>query len=261
MDYFGQRGRLKTMRGDLLANHKLAPLISMTHISLNHRYIYISTPKVASSSLLMTLQRLEWGDAAFLHDPTWEVHDRALSPLLTPLQVTSFEKLVSDRAFVKFCFVRNPFDRLISAYLNKVRAEDHFKERMMERLGKSGADVSFDEFVDFVVSEPAEEMDLHYAIQYYQTFHELIDFDFTGHFETFDSDITQVGRLIGIDIAQYLVRFDPHRTGVKNYSEYLTDRNLSLIREKYERDFTTFGYSRECPVSAVDCSPIPRQLA
>jgi len=219
----------------------------VTHISLRYKYIFVATPKAACSSLIMMLQRLEWNDTHFLHNPTWEVHDRALSPLLNPLQVISFSELVADPEFLKFCFVRNPFDRIISAYLNKVVKEDHFREDMLATIGKSGVDVSFDEFISYVASKPDEQMDLHFAVQHNQTFQDMITFDFIGKFEQFDADLATMSHLLKVNLAPYHVRFDPHRTGAKRYGAFLTERNTALILEKYARDFETFSYSRIPP--------------
>jgi sulfotransferase famil protein len=94
------------------------------NISLMHKYIYIETAKCGCSTIKLTLQRLELGDVNYKRDDFEEIHVREYSPLLTPRQVGSFRNLLNRPDYIKFCFVRNPYTRLLSAYLDKfVRQE------------------------------------------------------------------------------------------------------------------------------------------
>ncbi len=117
------------------------------NISLKDRYIYCPTPKVACSSILMTLQRFQVRDPNLMHEPLYEIHNRSFSPLLSPLQVPGFEALNNRSDFFRFCFVRNPFDRIVSAYLNKVVIEKSLVPRLAAALNKSSDLFTFEEFV------------------------------------------------------------------------------------------------------------------
>ncbi|CAN5286026.1 hypothetical protein BH10PSE4_BH10PSE4_08530 [soil metagenome] len=215
------------------------------NVSLTRNYFYMATPKVASSSLLMTLQRLELDDATFLHSPISNVHNRGVSPLLTPQQAGDFWRSMETR-FFKFCFVRNPFDRAISAYLDKVLPpEGGLGPHMASLLGGVQGEITFELFLEAVALERPTQMDPHYAVQYHQTGQAFIDYDFVGRFEALDAALTTIGERIGASLTDHSARIDHHWTGEKDYDRFLTPRALDLMRSIYRLDFETFGYSMD----------------
>ena len=215
------------------------------NVSLSRDYFYMATPKVASSSLLMTLQRLELGDPTFLHAPVSNVHNRSLSPLLTPQQAGDFWRFMETR-FFKFCLVRNPFDRALSAYLDKVLPSNGgLGPRMAALLGGVEGEITFELFLEAVARESPRDMDPHYAVQHHQTGQAFIDYDFIGRFEALDAALETIGEAIGANLADHSVRIDHHRTGEKVYERFLTPRALELMRSIYRLDFESFGYSTD----------------
>ena len=212
------------------------------HLSIRHRFLYCSTPKVACSSLLMTLQRIESGDPTFLHDPWGEVHYREFSPLLMPLQVPSFHSWMLDARTFKFCFVRNPFSRLLSAYLDKIVLTEGFRAKFLAALGRDGGGITFAEFIDVVAAETDEQMDDHYSVQCRHIFQSHIPYDFIGRFEALPEGIAEVGRRIGVDMRPYAVRLDAHRTGAEDYARHYTPRMVRLVQDRFAEDFRAFGY-------------------
>lgn len=77
-----------------------------------HKIAYYPTPKVGCSSVKSALYELAHGKP---HEGTPEkpwVHDHYIS--------SEYERLEQPDSFYKFCIVRDPIDRLASAYLNRV---------------------------------------------------------------------------------------------------------------------------------------------
>ena len=216
------------------------------NISVRHKFLYCSTPKVACSSILLTLQRFELQDSALAHDPWGEVHYREFSPLLTPLQVPNFWKWMRDTGTFKFCFVRNPYDRLLSAYLDKI-VSGGLQSKFHIALGHEGS-ISFDDFIDVIVNEPVEEMDDHYAIQYRQSFQSCVPYDYIGRFEHLPESLAKVARRIGINLQSYEARVDPHKTGPKAYADHYTPRTIRLVQDKFAEDFEAFDYPWSLPI-------------
>ena len=123
-------------------------------ISLKYRYLFCNTPKVACSTIKLTLARAELEDDTFEYENDEYIHDRELSPLLKPTMLPNpVDRL--DR-FFKFCFVRNPAARLLSAYLDKIVRNKPEKLLVLEALNRSNDplyEISFPEFVEVVCDQ------------------------------------------------------------------------------------------------------------
>ena len=96
--------------------------------------------------------------------------------------------------FFKFAFVRNPWDRLVSCWLDKV-VDYNFYEFEKEEYQKMK---DFATFVDWVATQNVHKMgDPHLSAQ-----SALIDLnfvDFVGHFQNFSADFQKVMNRLGIE--------------------------------------------------------------
>ena len=66
------------------------------------------------------------------------------------------KKYFKDNGYFVFMFVRHPFDRLVSAYLDKIAGDpNHYQydRRFIVAMFKDGDVVPFDHYIKFVVSE------------------------------------------------------------------------------------------------------------
>lgn len=223
------------------------PLTYSVNISLQYKYIYVETPKVACSTIKLTLQRLELNNTSFNREDFQDIHVREFSPLLSPKQVASFPMLVQDNRFFKFCFVRNPYDRLLSCYLDKISSGSHQKKKVLKALGYNEADltrtVSFEQFVEVVAQQSVEEMDNHWRLQCAQVMADVIPYDFIGRFENFVEDFTFVGQQLCPEFDSYYVESRPHETAACSKRDaHYTPKLKRMIAEIYARDFCRFGY-------------------
>jgi hypothetical protein len=134
-----------------------------------------------------------------------------------------------------FVFVRNPYDRLVSGYLNKV---DNNKILFEDCWGKD-----FDYFVNFVCSHSKDKMNNHIKPQYYIFGNLLDDIDFVGRFETFNDDWSKVISRLNLPINEILHR--NKSKGRKHYSEYYNDKTRAMVTEFYKEDLETWNYKYE----------------
>ena len=88
--------------------------------------------------------------------------------------------------YYKFAFIRNPWDRLVSCWQNKVIDSNYFNYSE----GKLSKMQSFDEFVSFVADEDIENCDNHFILQ--SKIIDLNNIDFLGRFENFEKDLLAV---------------------------------------------------------------------
>jgi Sulfotransferase family len=149
-----------------------------------------------------------------------------------------------EREFV-FTFVRNPYARALSAYLDQI-----VKNRNPEvwgpfaaRHGLADAPLDFGDFLRLLAATPPEHMDPHWRPQYHSVAPDLVPYDFIGTLETFDRDIQAVmDRIFSgrVPIRAYAA----HGTGsTERLAHYYRAEEVALVRRLYEVDFASLGYS------------------
>jgi len=217
------------------------------NISLKHNYIFVETPKVGCSSIKLTLQRLELGDSSFSREDFEDLHRRDYSPLLRPQQVGDIDAVLKREGLFRFCFVRNPYTRLLSCYLEKINGNKHQKVQILRQLGFGQNDInkeiSFETFVDAVIHQPISMMDPHWRHQYYQTFQDSIQYDFIGKFEQFDAHLNEALHRITPEYTHYLSTEDRHsQDTAEALDQYYTPQLREQVYRCFEKDFQYFKY-------------------
>ncbi|MDH5611265.1 MAG: sulfotransferase family protein [Gammaproteobacteria bacterium] len=156
--------------------------------------------------------------------------------------------------YFKFTFVRNPWDRLYSAYtfLKKGGFNKQDEKWAIENLSRF---TSFEQFVmEWVVAENIHKY-IHFVPQT-----ELLIFpgtntvavDFVGFFENLENDFDYVAKKINKNISlPHLNKTDNKLLGyVQKYNSIMID----VVEKVYKADIDTFGYS-------FDNSTLVQQLA
>jgi hypothetical protein len=219
------------------------------NISLRHRYIYYETPKVGCSTIKLTLQRAELDDEEFVRPQFEDIHSRDFSPLIKPTQVGSFKKLLASSDIYKFCFVRNPFTRLLSCYLDKIARNRPQKRAILRQLNRPpdlSQPVTFDEFLDAVATQPPALMDPHWCIQSFHTAQGRIPYDTIGRWESLEEDFRAISNRLSIDFDTYYKREARNATeAAQVLFDYFDVRTTDVVRRIYAEDFARFRYSLE----------------
>ncbi len=223
------------------------------NVSLRHKYIYCQTPKAACSTVKRFLIlnegycELPFETATAKYDQLDMLHMRDFSPLLNPKQLYPFKARLGDPDFFKFCFVRNPYSRVLSAYLDKVVHNRDQVKQVKAVLGRTmypATKISFADFVRVVVETPIGLMDTHWKNQYHHLCADVINYDFIGKFENIDSDLAEVARRAGLDIGLYR-DYSPHRSHASDLTDkYYTKTLRDMVYKKFQADFETFGYEK-----------------
>lgn len=131
-----------------------------------------------------------------------------------------------------FTFVRNPFDRILSTYLNGIM--NHTK--------------SFDDYIDTIKN--VVENKLYYTIvsidssdlSHYKPQFELLENltpDFIGRFENYENDIKILSNMH--PKLNCLCEVNIKKRNV-DYKKYYNERNRKIIEELYKDDLKTFNY-------------------
>lgn len=201
------------------------------------RYIYVEVPKAACSTIKLTLQRIELDDRGYT--PA-NKHARARSPLLSPLSAPrGFLDALAAPEYLRFCFVRDPYSRILAAYLEKLAGDDFERAQRLERLGFSRTP-GFKEFLEALM-RLGPSLDIHWARQVDLLKPEIIAYDFVGRFETFRPDFEAVLNRIGRD-ASWIAEVREHGTNASARVGEIAPGERALIAEIYAEDFSRFGY-------------------
>ncbi len=224
----------------------------LINVSKTYKYIYFETPKVGCSTIKKTLQKLEVSDASDIPE---DVHQKKLSPLLSPLDLEkNFSEYLTD-AYFKFSFVRNPYTRILSCYLDKIIGIQ--KDVYLPKIGYSLTDnVSFKAFLLAIKEQTFFEMDVHWMPQHILLGADKIPLDFIGRQENFDNDLAKVLSIItkSDSNAPNISNERPHAVGAnKKLLQYLTKDTAQLIHEIYADDFRLYGYH----IEPFNTDPLP----
>ena len=232
----------------------IAEMNSVIHISLKHRYVFVEMPKVASSTIKLRLMNHE---ALGLDVKIGNPHPTPLeSPFVKPYQLDrqGLTDIMEDPVFLKFCFVRNPFTRILSAYLDKIARSEREKRQILRHLGHDpndlSRDVSFRDFLSTLKTMPRAQMDKHWRPQALQSFSPYLTHGFIGKFEHIDRDLKRLSNLVGLDLVTEATVHNAHKTAASDkLGEYYDDECVALLTEIYAQDFKQFGYGPQLPGS------------
>ncbi|KAM3871934.1 carbohydrate sulfotransferase 11-like [Diretmus argenteus] len=229
-----------------------------------HSLIYCYVPKVACTNWKRTLMVLT-GDGRYtdpLAIPASEAHVAGNLHTLSEFSVSEINQRL--RSYLKFVFVREPFERLVSAYRNKFTrsyntafhkrygtkiVRRHRAEPDSEALEK-GNDVTFQEFVQYLVdprTQREEPFNEHWERVHSLCHPCLIHYDVVGKYETLEPDAQAVLRLAG---AAGTVQFPTSSKSVRTDGDMAARffKNISPFYQKkllnlYRMDFLLFNYS------------------
>jgi hypothetical protein len=156
------------------------------------------------------------------------------------------EPTKAESAFI-FTFVRNPFQRIVSAYLNKVVKQSD--EVWSSFAGRQSIDpkipISFDEFVELLAGVPAEESDPHWRPQHLNILYPFVQPNLLADLEYLDSEMPKVLAHLLPNTAPKVFQARSHHTKARvEWRSYFADAStVGRTLQIYSADFEAFGYA------------------
>lgn len=221
-----------------------------------HRGIYFYIPKVACTSLKTVFARVlglfpeETGPGAPVL-PGSDERERhyAVHEIDFPSVPLSQIHQGRYRNYFSFCFVRNPWDRLVSCYSDKIHPDPAYGDRKFRdgvfrpfhKFGRFTAGMSFDDFVRAVAAIPDEQADVHFRSQccFVCDRDGLLLPGFVGRFERLAEDFAHVSgqlRLPEMDLP-FL-----KRSRRRSPTAFYDPVSAEIVRRRYARDIALFHY-------------------
>lgn len=219
----------------------------LAYISTVHKYMYMSVPKIACT----TLKRVVLAHEGF---PLVDDHlAEAVHYMGDDLKMWNFtheqlrEILLGD--WYRWCFVRNPYDRLLSAWKSKIR-DDDIKFLWLRGLifkQNGGRVITFRDFVEFICTTDDHRTitEAHIIDQSELLVPEWIQYTKIGRFENFADDVVEILDHIG---AENLHNIGLMKTNYTNYiplSTIYTQDLADMVYEQSKAAFAAFGYDKD----------------
>jgi len=141
-----------------------------------------------------------------------------------------------QEAYYSFAFVRNPWERLVSCYADKVKGGGSWSGGGLKEKPKT-----FDAFVESVITQDLHTCDAHFRLQ--SALIDLNTVSFVGRYESFDRDLQKV--LSNLSVPHEQPRARSVSGGGRIFRSYYTPTLVDHVASAYRRDIQIFGYSFE----------------
>lgn len=202
-------------------------------ISDQKSFIFFAINKTASSSIQTALQPYQNTLFYYWLRLQYKIRMSTKPAVFKHARPMDIRELIDSRrwqTYWKFCFVRNPFDRLVSLYFYQKhisRAARHpaatqlnFEQWLLSG-GSGSARRSMNEFICDESAAPIV--------------------DFVGRYETLEQDFETICNHLAIEAKL------PHmnRSRHTHYSVYYTDRARQEVERRFARDLEIFNYRFE----------------
>lgn len=232
-----------------------------THVGRNHDWLFVETPKAACTTIKWLLAELDGCEVPRSHSGrittlAMTVHQRNRYSManLLDLPPTHIETLLTSNKVVRFCVVRNPYARLVSAWADKIRQQEpshaHLWAAINAHTGQP-PDVcpSFTHFVQWLCqTQNPQTCDPHWRSQTALLLPDLLHYTHVLHTETLATDLQPVLDQIapGQCATQLLQR---HRYNealpVPDWRHLYTKHLASWVADFYQPDWNTYGYAQD----------------
>lgn len=203
-------------------------------VSHKAKLVYVLNAKAACSSIKRVLaakeQVVNTSELVRVHkDP------RMLSMMCRQVPLDATE-------YFGFSFVRNPYQRLVSAYLNKFKKKDLTPENFLYRNylgGYFSLDDDFQDYVRKVVLIPNAFAERHFVRQSYWLYEKNTHpLNFVGRMEIMNEQFEGLAQKYGLESLPHY-----NKTASYDWKSFYTEKLKALVSDYYAEDLACFGYA------------------
>ncbi|GAA4477541.1 sulfotransferase family 2 domain-containing protein [Gluconacetobacter asukensis] len=216
---------------------------NMVHVDPVRKIVYFEVPKAGCSSIKKYLIQKMAGNVNYDKNHSL-IHDRQKSPLLRPFDLPEGEWYdLMERSGNIFSFVRNPYSRAVSAYLDKFKMDERSYHKKALGFSES-TEPTFEEVLVAVKEKRNEERDIHFMTQDYLTGSGSVKFNIVGRLENFNIYLQAISIMFygenNSDLEKIREFGQIHKTASDVYK--ISREEMLLISDIYKEDFGRFNY-------------------
>jgi hypothetical protein len=228
----------------------------LVNVLPEHKVIYVTVPKAASTRIRRTLARVEGKPSRSLNPSRQNKYRGPYGP--RNITVGSFFRLATSCDTLRFSFVRNPYARTVSCWADKFSSKplvpgDRFIDiylsvrHEIDAALPAGADctLSFADFVLFAAGIARARQDIHLQVQDDILNMPGIELDLIGKVENLDTDFQRVLDHLGAsDEIRREAAVAINKSRHQAWRAYYTPELAGRIYRAYEADFDRFHYAK-----------------
>ncbi|XP_046561095.1 carbohydrate sulfotransferase 14-like [Haliotis rubra] len=239
-------------------------------IIVDHRYkvLYCEIPKIATTNWKRVFLMLssKMSPSLKLKMNGNDIHHKyeKYTTFLSALQPAEIDEVL--RTYYKFVFVREPFERLLSAYRSKMAATN---EGMFASIGRSIArkyrnnshnkdpHPSFSEFLEYIVKTNTRTFNEHWQLQEDLCQVCNIKYDLIGKYEelqtTAQTILDHIGAPSNVTFPQRSDTYLTEKTNrlLRHYYQDIPPSLLEHVWRKYYPDFQLFNYTVPSAIASL----------
>jgi len=190
-----------------------------------YEYVYFSNPKVCSTTILCAMKEAGHISGSQIHGKHAE-------------KAYAFLPQDECSSYFKFGFVRNPWGRVASLFLDKKtlkRRQDEYGNFLRKIPRKN-----FDAFLKYIENIDLVSADWHLRPQLINL-NNLKGLNFVGRFENFTKDCSFIGERIGICPSLFKWK-NKSKQGSYDYRDLYSQKQKEIVAKLYKEDIEVFDY-------------------
>ncbi|XP_038055346.1 carbohydrate sulfotransferase 11-like [Patiria miniata] len=239
-------------------------LRTMTHLLVldSHKLIYCYVPKVSCTNWkrIFLVAKGIFPSVQDIEQRRTHLATDALMRTLSSYPLQTANRLLKE--YKKFMFVRHPFERILSAYIDKFQLDypssKHFRETSAVEIARYGdlsktsrlkdgtLNITFQQFSRFVSDPINQNLEPHWQEMYRQCQPCMIQYDFIGNYSSLKEDADFIIKTTKLN-QPFPESTNPtgssKQSKIKRYFSQLTEDEIDALYQRYSTDFHLFGYS------------------
>ena len=220
--------------------------------------VYCAVSKCASSTWKNALFQMHGGDVR----DSMAIHQKSYLEKKGLVFLTNYSQEEAEyrmKHYFKYMIVRHPFDRLVSAWRDKLLGDENYIKVFIPRIRApsrlSGTEttqlkpekpIEFTEFVDYLAKQNPLHFDRHWLSMYHHCHPCHFRYDFVAKVETLSADLPHLYNALYVDEDLQLRIINEHSKDSPHFSTHYDPVMVSTykkLRSFYYVDMTLFNYT------------------